>query len=150
MTGRAFLNRILLAIVAAIGAPAVRAADCYDQAGSFYQLSPALLRAIAAVESGGRLNAIGHNRNGTEDLCAMQINSAWLPTLARFGILRHHLLTHECTCVHAGAWILAGEMQSAGYSWRAVGQYHTGNNPRRAAEGHAYAWRVFQKLERVK
>ena len=50
------------------------------------QDGPSLLRAIAYVESRGDPGAIGGNSDGSLDLCAMQINSQWLPKLARFGI----------------------------------------------------------------
>jgi len=75
---------------------------------------PSLLRAIAYVESRGEAGAIGGNSDGSLDMCAMQINSQWLPKLARFGITGGDLLADECTCIYSGAWILAGEVDRHG------------------------------------
>ncbi|MEA2782283.1 MAG: hypothetical protein QOK29_3827 [Rhodospirillaceae bacterium] len=120
-------------------------ADCYDDAGGYYRLSPSLLRAIAYVESRGDPGAIGGNSDGSLDLCAMQINSQWLPKLARFGITDGDLLADECTCIYSGAWILAGEVDRHGYSWEAVARYHSPNRTR----GLDYVFRVFAALNRI-
>jgi soluble lytic murein transglycosylase-like protein len=120
-------------------------ADCYDDAGTYYRLSPSLLRAIAYVESRGDAGAIGGNSDGSLDLCAMQINSQWLPQLARFGITGGDLLANECTCIYSGAWILAGEVNRHGYSWEAVARYHSPNQTR----GLGYVFRVFAALNRM-
>jgi lysozyme-related protein Hpa2 len=120
-------------------------ADCYDDAGTYYRLSPSLLRAIAYVESRGDAGAIGSNGDGSLDLCAMQINSQWLPQLARFGITGGDLLADECTCIYSGAWILAGEIDRHGYSWEAVARYHSPNQTR----GLNYVLRVFAALNGI-
>ena len=134
-------------MAAAICATTAARADIFDQAASAYVAMPAgLLRCIAHVESRNRLNAIGTNANGSEDLCAMQINSQWLPRLAGFGITRDHLLKSERVCVHTGAWILAHEVQAVGLTWRAVARYHTGPNPAAEDRGRAYASKVLACL----
>ncbi|MDB5394602.1 MAG: iagB [Rhodospirillales bacterium] len=121
-------------------------ADCYDDAGAYYRLSPSLLRAIAYVESNGDAGAIGGNSDGSLDLCAMQINSRWLPKLAGFGITGGDLLANKCTCIYSGAWILAGEVDRHGYSWEAVARYHGPNQTR----GVDYVLRVFGVLNEIK
>src|SRR5690606_11932510 len=65
---------------------ALPAQDCWEDAASRYQVSSALLYAIARTESGLNPKAIGRNTNGSRDIGLMQINSAWLPTLASHGI----------------------------------------------------------------
>jgi hypothetical protein len=55
----------------------------------------------------------------------MQINDAWLPALARFGIAESHLFD-ACINVHVGAWILADNIRRHGYGWEAVGAYNVG------------------------
>jgi len=99
------------------------AAACWEEAAARYQVNSALLVAIARTESGMNPRAVGHNRNGTRDLGLMQINSAWLPTLATHGIREHDLLD-ACTSIHVGAWVLAQNIHRLGYTWEAVGAYN--------------------------
>ncbi len=89
-----------------------------------YQVNSALLYAIARTESGLNPQAIGRNSNGSRDIGLMQINSAWLPTLASHGIGERDLF-EPCTNIHVGAWILAGNVSRLGYTWEAVGAYNT-------------------------
>ena len=107
-----------LALCAALPAQA-----CWEDAASRYQLSSALLYAIARTESGLNPQAIGRNTNGSRDIGLMQINSAWLPTLASHGIGERDLY-EPCTNIHVGAWILAGNVSRLGYTWEAVGAYN--------------------------
>src|ERR1700751_3573157 len=134
-----------LLAIAGMLATGAALADCYDDAGAYYRLSPSLLRAIAYVESRGDAGAIGGNGDGSLDLCAMQINSQWLPQLARFGITGGDLLADKCTCIYSGAWILAGEVDRHGYSWEAVARYHSPNQTR----GHDYVLRGFAALNGI-
>jgi soluble lytic murein transglycosylase-like protein len=107
--------------------PRTATSNCFDKSAEKYHLDPDLLRLIAMQESGQRLAAIHKNRNGTVDYCAMQINSIWLPRLARYGITAKKLLTNGCLCIDTGAWILAREVKKYGYTWEAVGAYHSQN-----------------------
>src|SRR4051812_45901669 len=59
---------------------------CWEAAAQRYQLEASLLYAIAATESGLNPRAENRNTNGSVDVGLMQINSTWLPTLARHGI----------------------------------------------------------------
>jgi len=99
---------------------------CWEEAAARYQVNSTLLYAIARTESGLNPTAIGSNTNGTRDIGLMQINSAWLPTLSRYGITERDLF-EPCTSIHVGAWILAGNIQRLGYTWDAVGAYNTPN-----------------------
>ena len=58
---------------------------CWEAAAVRYGVSSELLFAIARTESALDPQAVGRNRNGTRDIGLMQINSAWLPTLAAHG-----------------------------------------------------------------
>lgn len=102
---------------------ALPAHACWDDAAKRYQISSALLYAIARTESGLNPQAIGRNSNGSRDIGLMQINSAWLPTLASHGIGERDLF-EPCTNIHVGAWILAGNVSRLGYTWEAVGAYN--------------------------
>ncbi len=102
---------------------ALPAQACWEDAASRYQVSSALLYAIARTESGLNPQAIGRNTNGSRDIGLMQINSAWLPKLASHGIGERDLY-EPCTNIHVGAWILAGNVSRLGYTWEAVGAYN--------------------------
>ena len=114
---------------------------CWQEAADRYGLSTELLLAIARTESSLTPQAIGRNADGSRDIGLMQINSTWLPVLARHGIHEHDLL-HPCTSLQVGAWILAGNVQRLGYSWEAVGAY----NARTPAKRQAYVRRVQRQL----
>ncbi|WP_063657518.1 lytic transglycosylase domain-containing protein [Candidatus Arsenophonus triatominarum] len=50
-------------------------ADCFDKAGSYYQIAPDYLRAIAWQESNFNPHAKNKNKDGSLDLGVMQINT---------------------------------------------------------------------------
>lgn len=110
-------------ITAIVTLAALPAHACWDEAATRYRVSSELLYAIARTESALDPQAVGRNRNGTRDIGLMQINSAWLPTLAAHGIGERDLFD-PCTSIHVGAWILAGNVQRLGYTWDAVGAYN--------------------------
>ncbi len=116
-------------------------AHCFEQAGARYGIAPVLLEAISTVESGGNPQARNLNRDGSEDLGHMQINSRWLGILASYGIDRQKLLD-PCLNTHVGAWILAQNVRQHGYGWEAVGAY----NARSPAKRNAYSHRVAARL----
>ena len=117
-------------------------AHCFEQAGARYGIAPVLLEAISTVESGGNPQARNLNRDGSEDLGHMQINSRWLGILSSYGIDRQKLLD-PCLNTHVGAWILAQNVRQHGYGWEAVGAY----NARSPAKRNAYSHRVAARLK---
>ena len=82
-------TRLTLALALSTALPAHA---CWDDAAARYQLNSTLLHAIARTESGLNPQAIGRNRDGSRDIGLMQINSWWLPTLARHGIREYGIL----------------------------------------------------------
>ncbi len=122
--------------------PSAGARACWQEIGHKYGISPYLLYAIAKTESGLNPHAVNRaNRNGTYDIGLMQINSAWLPTLARYGITEHALY-EPCVAIDVGAWILVQNMRRMGQSWDAVGAYNAVDDARRLR----YARKVYRNL----
>ena len=125
---------------AATASPLVEA--CLVAAASKHHVAYALLRSIAEHESGFNPLAIGANRDASSDYGLMQINSSWLPTLARFGITRQKLFD-PCVNADVGAWILANNIRAMGLTWDAVGAY----NARTPAKRLVYANGVYRRLQ---
>jgi soluble lytic murein transglycosylase-like protein len=142
--------RILL-LCALLLAPSIDAclakADCIEAAARRYDLSPEVLRAMAHVESGDRADAWNRNHNGSLDIGRFQINSSWWPTLERLNVSRE-ALWDPCASALVAAWILAQEVERFGWSWRAIGAYHTGarTTARTEARRARYAARVAREL----
>ncbi|WP_425114466.1 lytic transglycosylase domain-containing protein [Burkholderia ambifaria] len=116
-------------------------ADCIDDAAAYHRVNPALAHAIASVES--RFSPIAYHRNadGSEDIGLMQINSSWLPTLARFGVSRTSLF-NACVNAYVGTWILSQNISRLGLTWNAVGAYNAMSPSKRVR----YARRVYAEL----
>jgi soluble lytic murein transglycosylase-like protein len=134
--------RIALVLLLLLSIPNSAPAYCFKEAGHSYQLSPWLLWAIANAESRFDPTAINHNRNGTVDVGLMQINSLWTEQLGETWDSLHD----PCTNVMAGAWILSQCMQDYGYTWKAVGCYHSRTPERR----DAYALKIATILEQAR
>lgn len=103
-------------------------AFCFDEAAAPYSalgMTGNHLRAIARVESSFRPSQVNtSNKDGSEDVGLMMINSYHFPRLARRGITRDRLLSEPCTNVKVGAEILAGNIRQHGLTWRAIGAYN--------------------------
>jgi soluble lytic murein transglycosylase-like protein len=124
---------------------AVFAADCFKQAAQRYAVPVQLLQAIALQESGGNAHAINRNRNGSYDIGLMQINSAWLPTLARLGISDQHLFD-PCVSTLVGAWILSNNFARLGYTTQGLGAYNAVSPDKR----EKYARQVLRRLDQLR
>lgn len=137
--------KFFLLLLLTIGAlvPSVASANCLDDAARFHHVSPQLLRAIAEQESGMHAGAINRNANGSEDIGLMQINTSWLPKLARFGIGREALF-NACVNAYVGAWILASNVKAFGANWKAVGAYNAVSPTKQMV----YASAIYKRLLR--
>ena len=122
-------------------------AACRHQAAAAFELPVDLVQAIKEVESGASLAApVSANRNGTEDIGLMQINSSWLATLREYGISKEGLLD-ACVNLHVGAWILRQAINDAGGDvWAGVGAYHSPTPARQ----RNYRTLVVQKLHEIR
>lgn len=103
---------------------------------------PHLLATILSVE-GGEVGKWSPNSNGTYDIGPGQINTIWLPELARaYGRTEQAVaaaLTYDgCFNVAVSAWILQKNIREMGGVWQGVGAYHS-RTPQRGA---SYAIRV--------
>lgn len=121
-TGKQLAARLIVAALALL-AGSNADAFCFADAAARYKVSETLLRAIAQTESSNNPNAHSWDRDGSDGIGLMQINSSWLPTLAPYGIGRKQL-ADACTNVNIGAWVLAQNIQRYGDTWKAVGAYN--------------------------
>ncbi|MGK0602941.1 lytic transglycosylase domain-containing protein [Yokenella regensburgei] len=116
---------------------------CFDQAGRDYNIDPLLLMSISIQESRLKPAAVnGANRNGTEDVCGMQVNSSHYGKLKKFNITRERLLNDPCICVYTGAWVLAHNFRSYGKNWDSVGMYNTGPSKKLIVQRRLYADKI--------
>ena len=103
---------------------------CMALVAQIYSLPPRVLPSIQGVE-GGAPGIVHHNRDGSEDLGIMQINTIWLPGLARYTRLgpvelRDRLLYRPCFNIAAAGLILRTYLdETGGDLMRAVGNYHS-------------------------
>lgn len=123
---------------------------CMIAAAGWYNLPPRVLPSILAVE-GGQLGSVSHNKNGSDDLGPMQVNSRWVPVLARIvrqpqTVVRQRLIDEPCFDIAAAGAILRAELDEAhGDLMVAVGWYHS-HTPERSAW---YRGRVVRAAERM-
>ena len=97
---------------------------CFDSASARFGVDKQMLVAIAKTESSLNPNAVGgKNENGSTDLGMTQVNTWWLPTLAKHSISERDLMG-ACTNIYVGAWILAQNIARHGATWKAVGAYN--------------------------
>jgi hypothetical protein len=121
-----------LALIPAVGQAASPApvVACIESAASIYRLPVAVVVILLSVE-GGSLGRISQNTNQTVDIGPMQVNSIWVPAVAKhwraspsdaYAALRDNF----CANVEAGTWILHQAMDEAhGDFWEGVGFYHS-------------------------
>lgn len=136
--------RTLLALASAfvlLGA-ASAAAFCFEEAGREAGVEPALLWAIARVETGFDPAAVGTNSDGSRDVGLMQINSRWRESL---GEETWNALGDPCTNVKVGAKILAGCIARHGYTWQGIGCYNAVSSDKQAD----YARRVLGIMQEI-
>ena len=109
--------------------PTVLAA-CLLAASHVYHVPPVVMIGILHVEQGHIGQAVG-NTNGTYDLGPMQINTTWMPTLARnWGVDQKTAYVwvrdNGCVNMYVSAWILRqGIDQSGGYLPEGIARYHS-------------------------
>jgi hypothetical protein len=103
---------------------------CMLAVSQFYHLPPRVLPSIQVVEA-GHPGTISRNFNGTADLGVMQVNTRWLPYIARAWhmtprVVAGRLIDDPCFNVAvAGAIMRIYLDESHGNVIEAVGYYHS-------------------------
>ena len=103
---------------------------CIETAAKAYRVPSAIVLILLAIED-GRLGQVSPNGNGTVGIGPMQVNTIWVPVMARrwhasplaaYAALRDVF----CANVEAGTWILRQAIDDAhGDLWEGVGFYHS-------------------------
>ena len=98
---------------------------CSLAAAQRFQVPANVMLAVATVED-GRAGLWLPNTNGSYDLGAMQLNTNYIATLARYGIRADHVLAPGCYAYMLAAWRLHGHLShDAGEPWRRVANYNS-------------------------
>ncbi|CFQ19004.1 type III secretion system effector protein [Yersinia enterocolitica] len=106
--------------------PVIAQASCLSSAAIRWDVPEIILEAIIINESGGKPDARNINKNGSHDYGLMQINTINIDPLKSQGIIKNkQALMQPCTNIEAGAYLLSKKFKKHGYSWRAVGAYHS-------------------------
>ena len=118
-------------------------------ASQTYNVPPAVMIGIMHVEGGRVGQQGGPNGNGSYDLGPMQVNSRWLPELARhwrvdLATARRAVRDDGCTNVKVAAWILQRMIADAGSLYKGIAWYHSAT----PGKGTRYARKVVNVLER--
>ncbi len=118
-------------------------AACLMLAAQTYAVPPAVLMGIYQVEGGTVGQAVGPNKNGSYDLGPMQINTIWMPELAKkWGVSNNTAMRwvkdDPCTNMGVAAWILRNHMNETKNLSKAIAHYHS-RTPR---FGYAYKGKV--------
>ena len=104
-------------------------ATCIFLAAQTYAVPPAVLVGIYEVE-GGRVGQQVRNTNETYDLGPMQINSIWMPELARHWNVPYRtayrwVRDDACTNINVAAWILRSKSMESGSLYTGIAHYHS-------------------------
>lgn len=122
-------------------------AACIMLAAQTYAVPPAVLMGIYQVEGGKVGQEVGPNTNGSYDLGPMQINTIWLPELAKkWGVSELAALRwvrdDACTNVGVAAWILRQHYDENDDMAQAIAHYHS----RTPKFGYRYRGKVIDRM----
>lgn len=124
-------------------------AACLLFAAHTYQLPPQALIAIMHVE-GGHVGQAVPNTNGSYDLGPMQVNTIWVPKLARLWgtdnlTTMRRVRDNGCVNIHVAAWILRQRVNDTGNLYRGIAAYHSYT----PVHGNRYLQKVVVALRRL-
>lgn len=115
--------------------------QCVVQASQYHRVNATVLAAILRHESRLRPDVVRRNADGSFDAGIAQLNSVHWPDLARHGIAPEALL-NPCVGTFVAAWHLSKQFYRWGYTWWAVGAYHSGT----PAANERYQVRIWNEL----
>lgn len=95
----------------------------FEEAGHHFDINPKLLKAIAATESMYNPKAIHTNKNKTQDIGLMQINTVHLPELLQYKISKEDLFNPKIN-IFIGALILKRCLVKHNASHKALNCYN--------------------------
>lgn len=104
--------------------------QCMMMVSTFHHLPPNVLPSIQRVE-GGRPGLVSNNKNGTQDLGVMQINTRWIEPLQRTTheageVIYKRLQNDSCYNIAvAGAIMKLYLRETNGDLMQAIGNYHS-------------------------
>ena len=150
---KAFKTTLFCALTAAASAaPSLALTTCWEEASTTYGVPVNVLKAVAKTESGFNPKATNKNSDSSIDSGLMQINSRWLPTLAKYNISQADL-KDPCTNLKVGAWILSNNAKNLGWNWNAIGAYNVGCAKLAKEEcdrrRNNYAWKIHRSMQQV-
>jgi soluble lytic murein transglycosylase-like protein len=120
---------------------------CIFAAAQTYSVPAPVLLGILHVE-GGRVGQAVKNTNNTHDLGPMQINTIWMPELARHwgvseGKATQMVRDDACINIGVGAWILRTKMNDTGSLYQGIAWYHSAT----PKHGHKYRDKVLAAMQ---
>ena len=123
-------------------------AACLVMAANTYQVPAAVMIGIMQVE-GGHVGQQSPNSNGSYDLGPMQVNTLWVPKLARLWNVDPRtayvsVRDDGCVNVHVAAWILKQKIAEAGSLVGGIAHYHSAT----AKHGVPYASKVIAVMDK--
>ncbi|MFY9288028.1 MAG: lytic transglycosylase domain-containing protein [Alphaproteobacteria bacterium] len=124
-------------------------AACLLMAANTYQVPPAIMIGIMEIEGGRVGQAVGPNFNGSYDLGPMQVNTLWVPKLAKIWKVNDKtaytwLKDDGCVNVHVSAWILQQKIKNTGSYYGGISHYHSAT----PGIGSRYAAKVVAAMDR--
>lgn len=123
-------------------------AACIMMAAQAHDVPPALLTGIYRAE-GGRAGLAVSNTNGSHDLGPMQINTIWLPELAKQWKISEEKTKQVvrddlCANIDVAAWILRRHLNETRDLAKALQHYHS----RTPKHGEKYKNRVLNEMKK--
>jgi hypothetical protein len=119
--------------------------SCIHQAAVQYQVPAQIIVSVLKTED-GRTGVAKQNTNGSYDFGPMQINSIWLPIIAKYGYTQADIENNGCMNVKVGTWILSQSLTQQTKLWQGVGNYHSHTvtlNQRYAEKAH----RIYNSIQ---